>query len=366
MENINLDKIIKSDELDYNMILSVPEHIGSKLQKIIQGLATRQEKESTQIEIIENPTEIMEMDENRKMLFKINDTILPITILDLPCTIEANKTIDFKTLYKASDIGQMMYVHDENFKLAREEDIIHFEPFKAGDENFNKLVWKKDYDHKFKARHGLAKCTKNIRARRFKRKIKYNHDEILEVAKKLKSIIDNGAINFEKEMKNKESIVEDENLTIKNTMENQSIARSVSEADKMIGKKSKRHNESSNKKRSNKATAQKEFNAPETVQGKKLNLNIVLPLSNQNSLVGDININKNSNNNLPLPIKNIPSKEEQDIYEEYNRLREEYKIVKDELDKTENKDEGKVRHKKKLKKRIKQLKEMFKQIAAKK
>ena len=119
----------------------------------------------------------------------------------------------------------MMYVHDKPFKLNNEEEIANFDPFKANDVNFNKMVWKKDYDHKYKLRNGIAKCTKNIRSRRFKRKIRYNHDEILDVAKKLKSIIDNGAANFENQNKNKDSVVDDEEMTFKNT-DNQSLIHS--------------------------------------------------------------------------------------------------------------------------------------------
>lgn len=68
MDNINLDKIVKADELDYNMILSVPEEIGLKLHKIIQGQATAQDKNSTNIEIIENKNENMDVDESRKLM----------------------------------------------------------------------------------------------------------------------------------------------------------------------------------------------------------------------------------------------------------------------------------------------------------
>ena len=64
MDNINLDKIIKADELDYNMILSIPEDIGLKLQRIIQGQGTSQDRATCGIEIIENKND--EMDVNGK------------------------------------------------------------------------------------------------------------------------------------------------------------------------------------------------------------------------------------------------------------------------------------------------------------
>ena len=88
----------------------------------------------------------------------------------------------------------MMYVHDDTLK--QEEDLNNYNPF-TSDKKFSKLLWTKDPDHKYKLKHGLGKATRNIRHRRFKRKLKYNKDEILEVAKKLKSIIDNGAANYD-------------------------------------------------------------------------------------------------------------------------------------------------------------------------
>ena len=68
MDNINLDKIIKPDELDYNMILSVPEEIGINLQKIIQGNATATEKNNSKLEIVENMSEKIDTDESRKLM----------------------------------------------------------------------------------------------------------------------------------------------------------------------------------------------------------------------------------------------------------------------------------------------------------
>lgn len=84
----------------------------------------------------------------------------------------------------------MMFVHDFPFELNNEKDLENFNPLNCGDKFFERLVWKKDPDHKYKLKHGLAKCTRNIREKRFKAKTKYNQDEILDVAKKLKSIID--------------------------------------------------------------------------------------------------------------------------------------------------------------------------------
>jgi TATA-binding protein-associated factor Taf7 len=332
MENINLDRIIKADELDTNMILSVPEEIGLKLQRIIQGQAQSQEKNETNIELIENPNCCVDTDESRKMIFKLNEVLLPITILDFPCIIEAQKTIDNKTFYKSGDISQMMFVHDKEFALTHEDEISTFNPFKSGDETFNRIVWRKDYDNKYKLKSGLGRATRNIRSKRFKRKIRYNGEEILDVAKKLKTIIDNGAANYENLMKNKESVIEAENT---------SIIHSNSE---LVRESSNLHLGSSivipmiNEAKDSKLATKKrndEFNAP---------------------------ISKNKNLSISIAKTEIVEQpkltaEQAVLLEEYNFLKNEYKKLKKELEK--NDDAEKARKKKKIKKRLKEIKSIF-------
>ena len=196
MDNKTLEKIIREGEIEKNLILNVPDYIGEKIHKIITEQKL-EEKNSYSIEIIENPSEsISNVDNSRKMIFNFDGELHPLTILDLPCIIEGHKTIDYKSFYKGGDICQMMYVHDDQLK--QEEDLNNFNTFSSpNDKNFNKLLWTKDPDHKYKLKHGLSAATRNIRARRFKTKMKYNKDEILEVAKKLKNIIDNGAANYD-------------------------------------------------------------------------------------------------------------------------------------------------------------------------
>ena len=70
MDNINLDKIFRSEELDYNLILSLPEEIGMKIQNIIQGQASQQERDSTKIEVIQNIN-----DKNEKLINDKNTNI---------------------------------------------------------------------------------------------------------------------------------------------------------------------------------------------------------------------------------------------------------------------------------------------------
>lgn len=335
MENINLDKIIKADELDFNMILNVPEDIGKKIHQIIQGNS----ENDIPVEIIENPSESMKIEDSRKMLFKFGNNIHPITIVDFPCIIEGNKTIDYKTFYKSSDISQMFYVHED--KLKNENDLINFNPFTdTQDLNFDKILWKKDKDHQYKLKHGLAKCTRNIRAKRFKRKVKYNHEEILEVAKKLKNIIDNGAANYESQMNKTNTDFEEDNYIIDNkskkpksviSNDNESIKNNLITINTNITNKNKKkiqQNNTNNK------------------------LSISLPLS----LLDNDEVNGNNNNN----VNEIDEKKL--ILDQYSKLKIEYDTIKSELENLEIKPPEIIKKKKNIKKQLKALKIKYKEI----
>lgn len=335
MENINLDKIIKADELDFNMILNVPEDIGKKIHQIIQGNS----ENDIPVEIIENPSESMKIEDSRKMLFKFGNNIHPITIVDFPCIIEGNKTIDYKTFYKSSDISQMFYVHED--KLKNENDLINFNPFTdTKDLNFDKILWKKDKDHQYKLKHGLAKCTRNIRAKRFKRKVKYNHEEILEVAKKLKNIIDNGAANYESQMNKTNTDFEEDNYIIDNkskkpksviSNDNESIKNNLITINTNITNKNKKkiqQNNTNNK------------------------LSISLPLS----LLDNYEVNGNNNNN----VNEIDEKKL--ILDQYSKLKIEYDTIKSELENLEIKPPEIIKKKKNIKKQLKALKIKYKEI----
>lgn len=192
--DINLEKFIKAEEVDHNMILDVPEEIGLKIQKIIEGI--EEKGETVNIEILQSLNDVNSIEESRKLVFKINDSLFPITILDYPCVIEACKTMDYKSFYKSGDISQMMYVNET--QLEGVDSIKNFVPLNINDPVFRSLLWKKDPDHLYKTKHGLTKPTRDIRQKRFKAKKRYNKEEISSVCKKLKHIIDNGAANFEK------------------------------------------------------------------------------------------------------------------------------------------------------------------------
>ena len=374
MENISLEKIIRVNEIENNLILNVPESIGEKIHKLIteqklEDKNSQNPKNNYNIEIIENPSEsISDVNNSRKMIFNFNGELHPITILDLPCHIEAEKTIDYKNYYKGADICQMMYVHDD--KLKQEEDLNNFNPFTSScDKKFTKLLWTKDPDHKYKLKHGLGKATRNIRHRRFKRKLKYNKDEILEVAKKLKSIIDNGAANYDNKTNKTLETYENNNdeITEKSGKMSKGFNNTNIKNDKYKKIKNK-HNDNNMNKSSNILSIPLDendmFNTFE--DNNKNNTNKKKNQKNKNHK----NISEGDNNGIikidfapsiyedSLEEKKLQMKKE--LQDKYKALKEEYVQIKEKLNMKEFANDKELHNKKKkIKKELKAMKEQY-------
>ena len=59
----------------------------------------------------------------------IDNKLYLCSLVDLPCIIEAQKTLDYTTFYKSCDASQMMYVHNvslENLSQRTSEEIAKF------------------------------------------------------------------------------------------------------------------------------------------------------------------------------------------------------------------------------------------------
>ena len=354
MDNKSLEKIIRVNEIENNLILNVPDYIGEKLHKIISEQKL-DEKNNYNIEIIENPNEsISNVDNSRKMIFNFNGELHPLSILDLPCIIEGYKTIDYKSFYKGGDICQMMYVHDD--KLKQEEDLNNFNTFTSPtDKNFSKLLWTKDPDHKYKLKHGLSAPTRNIRARRFKTKMKYNKDEILEVAKKLKSIIDNGAANYDNKT-NKTLETYDNNFDDTNTVKS-GINPLMSSKKKAKGKNDM--NKSSNNILSIAFDENDTYNQVDdsSAINKKKNKNKKKKISEGDNGIIKIDFSP-SEFEESAEEKKLSMKKE--IIEKYNAMKEEYVQIKNKLNLKEYADDKALHNKKKaIKKELKLMKEHY-------
>lgn len=379
MENISLEKVIKVDEIESNLILNVPEDIGEKIHKLIMEQKSDDKNNQNQskdnntknnynIEIIENPSEsISNVDNSRKMIFNFNGELHPITILDLPCHIEAEKTIDYKSYYKGADICQMMYVHDD--KIKQEEELNNFNPFTSScDKKFTKLLWTKDPDHKYKLKHGLGKATRNIRQKRFKRKLKYNKEEILEVAKKLKSIIDNGAANYDNKT-NKTLETYENNNDDNNTIKSGKMSIGFNNSSK---NKNNKKNDSINK--SNNILSipldENEFNNIEDNNNFN-NINSKKKKKKNNNKKNAKNENEEDNNGIiQIPFEasayedSVEEKKFQmkkELQAKYKELKEEYLKIKEKINLSEYANNKAMHNKKKqIKKELKAMKEQYK------
>ena len=351
--NKSLEKIIRVNEIENNLILNVPDYIGEKIHKIISEQKL-DEKNNYNIEIIENPNEsISNVDNSRKMIFNFNGELHPLSILDLPCIIEGHKTIDYKSFYKGADICQMMYVHDD--KLKQEEDLNNFNTFTSpSDKNFSKLLWTKDPDHKYKLKHGLSAPTRNIRSRRFKAKMKYNKDEILEVAKKLKNIIDNGAANYDNKT-NKTLDTYDNNFDDTNTVKS-GVNTLMNSKKKAKGKNDM--NKSSNNILSIPLDENDTFNQLDesSVNNKKKNKNKKKKINEGDN--GIIKIDFSPSVYEDSAEKKFEMKKE--LTERYSTLKKEYVKIKKQLNLPENADNKALHNeKKKIKKELLMMKSQY-------
>ena len=58
--------------------------------------------------------ELINLDSTKRLYgVKLNNTVFLGTLVDLPCIIEAMKTLDYFNFYKSQDASQMLYVHNK-------------------------------------------------------------------------------------------------------------------------------------------------------------------------------------------------------------------------------------------------------------
>ena len=101
--------------------------------------------------------------DSRRAAFKINGTTYSSKLVDLPCIIESQKTIDNRHLFKVADISQMLVV--EKPVRHGDESNITREPLNVDD-----YIWP----------HGITPPLRHVRKRRFRKRISRRAIEIVE------------------------------------------------------------------------------------------------------------------------------------------------------------------------------------------
>jgi TATA-binding protein-associated factor Taf7 len=127
---------------------------------------------------------------------RLNNTVFLATLVDLPCIIEAMKTLDYFNFYKSQDAAQMLYVHPtklDNFDTMLKDELQKvIDEFNAPkddpeflDQLYERKITKKKvekldnlseadqqkyWDDLLRFRHGISPISKNIRNIRYKKK----------------------------------------------------------------------------------------------------------------------------------------------------------------------------------------------------
>ncbi|KAJ7273328.1 TAFII55 protein conserved region-domain-containing protein [Mycena rebaudengoi] len=103
--------------------------------------------------------------DSRRAIFHVGNNTYSSKLVDLPCIIESQKTLDNKQMFKVADICQVAHFHKKN-------RIDHDEPL--GHKNFNieEFIWP----------HGITPPLHHVRKRRFRKRVNRRTIESVEQA----------------------------------------------------------------------------------------------------------------------------------------------------------------------------------------
>ncbi|TFY82368.1 hypothetical protein EWM64_g1643 [Hericium alpestre] len=100
--------------------------------------------------------------DSRRAVFHIGNNFYSAKLVDLPCIIESQKTLDNKQMFKAADICQMLVVEE---RIPSEDVLSNQKSFNVDD-----FVWP----------HGLTPPLKHVRKRRFRKRVNKRTIESVE------------------------------------------------------------------------------------------------------------------------------------------------------------------------------------------
>ncbi|KAH9901365.1 TAFII55 protein conserved region-domain-containing protein [Cubamyces lactineus] len=100
--------------------------------------------------------------DSRRAVFHIGNNTYSSKLVDLPCIIESQKTLDNKQMFKVADICQMLVVEE---KIPNEEALANQKSF-----NIDEFIWP----------HGITPPLKHVRKRRFRKRVNRRTIETVE------------------------------------------------------------------------------------------------------------------------------------------------------------------------------------------
>mmetsp|Transcript_31989 Transcript_31989/g.55138 ORF Transcript_31989/g.55138 Transcript_31989/m.55138 type:complete len:188 (-) Transcript_31989:2154-2717(-) len=105
-------------------------------------------------------------------------------LLDLPCIIESQKTLDYINYFKSADISQMLFILES------------IEGMRERGSTLSRMLVKGE---KYKAKSGISPGTRNITSRFFRREILENPEEVRSVELLIKSVMESGSTKIVEE-----------------------------------------------------------------------------------------------------------------------------------------------------------------------
>ncbi|KAI9508311.1 TAFII55 protein conserved region-domain-containing protein [Russula earlei] len=112
--------------------------------------------------------------DSRRAVFHIGDNMYSAKLVDLPCIVEAQKTLDNKRMFKVADICQMLLVEK---KISSEEVVSNQKSF-----NIDDFIWP----------HGITPPLHHVRKRRFRRRV--NRRTIESVEQEVERLLEQDAV----------------------------------------------------------------------------------------------------------------------------------------------------------------------------
>ncbi len=101
---INTENIFKDRELDQGFILRANDEVSKLLRSILHNEDSHRINKGMNISLLDP--------QKRCYGLQIDGKLYLGTLVDLPCIVEAQKTLDYKTFFKSCDAAQMLYIHN--------------------------------------------------------------------------------------------------------------------------------------------------------------------------------------------------------------------------------------------------------------
>ncbi|XP_046635203.1 transcription initiation factor TFIID subunit 7-like [Daphnia pulicaria] len=173
------------DELENQFILRLPPTLPECAESLRQTLRTG-------VMNLKDRLNIRMDNDMRKGQVQFDNWTMSAKVLDLPCVMESQKTIDNKTFYKAADVSQILICKEGEQQSSSEEET----PVKPKKKDPHKV------DKKFLMPHGIAPPMKNVRKRRFRKTLKKKYVEAPEIEKEVRRLlrVDNEAVSVRWEL----------------------------------------------------------------------------------------------------------------------------------------------------------------------